>query len=283
MKTIKFIVITVCILSVFTACQEDEGVAPEASGSFVVKFDNYVGDQPMQLDPAGSTEYRYTTGAGQEFNLSTCRYYISNIKLEGPDGALFEDAMHVSANADEIAGYYLMQENEAASHFVNLDNIPAGKYDKITFTLGIPEDGVQEGAAGGILDPAEGAWFWNWNAGYINLGIEGTAADSPQERIERNGQVTEAHTFGLHVGGWKEAEAEDNFVNNIRTVTLSLGSSVTVSENLEPEAHLVFDLLKVLDGANIDFSQTYAVHSPRTGAPLADQIPNAFVVDHVHQ
>ena len=283
MKTIKFIVISVCVLSVFTACQEDEGLTPEANGSFVVEFDNYVGDQPMQLDPVGSTEYRYTTGRGQEFNLSTFRYYISNIKLEGPDGALFEDAMNVSANADEIAGYYLVKESEAASHYITLEDVPAGKYDKITFTLGIPEEGVQEGAAGGILDPAEDAWFWNWNAGYINLGVEGTAADSPQERIEGDGWVTEAHSFGLHVGGWKEVEPEDNFVNNIRMVTLNLGSSVTVSADLEPEAHMVFDLLKILDGAGVDFSQTYSVHSPRLGAPLADQIPNAFTVDHVHQ
>ncbi len=264
------------------ACEEGEVVSPEASGSFVVEFDNYVGNQNLQLDPVGSNSYRYQTDKGQDFNLSTLRYYISHIKLEGPDGAMYEDEMQVSANANDIKGYYLVNEEEASSRFITLDNVPAGNYDKVTFTLGIPEDGVQEGAAGGILDPAAGAWFWNWNAGYISLGIEGAAADSPQERVEGNGWVVEANSFSFHIGGWKEVGPDDNFVNNIRTVSLDLGAEVAANENLQPKAHLSFDLLKVLDGANIDFTQSFSVHSPKAGAPLADQIPNAFTVDHVH-
>lgn len=283
MKTFQHILVSISILGALTACQDDDSMAPEADGSFVIEFDHYVGAQPMQLDPVGSSDYRYTTGSGQAFNLSTVRYYISHIILEGPDGAFYEDEMNVSANADEVKGYYLVQESEASSQFLNLKDVPAGKYNSLTFTLGIPEQGVQEGAAGGILDPAEGAWFWNWNAGYINLGIEGTAADSPQEKVEGDGWVIEPHTFGLHVGGWKEVNPDDNFVNNIKTVTLDLETSVTVSENMAPQAHIIFDVRKILDGANVDFSQTFSVHSPRPGAPLADQIPNAFSVDHVHQ
>ncbi|MDF9798965.1 hypothetical protein OKW21_004228 [Catalinimonas alkaloidigena] len=283
MKTTHNILLSILLLTLFIACDEDENMSLEASGAFVVEFDNYVGTQQMQLDPAGSTDYRYANASGQEFNLSTFRYYVSNIKLEGPDGERFEDVMNVSANADDVEGYYLVLESDASSQFITLNDVPTGAYDKITFILGIAEEGVQEGAAGGILDPAEDAWFWNWNAGYINLGIEGTAADSPQERIEGDGWLVEENTFGLHVGGWKEVEPDDNYVNNIRTVTLDLGAAVTVSEDMKPQVHIVFDLLKILDGAAIDFSQTYSVHSPLLGAPLADQIPAAFTVDHVHQ
>ena len=284
--------ITLCSLSIFiiglaTGCQDDEDTNPETTGSFSVEFDNYVGDQAMQLDPAGSTDYRYTTGNGQEFNVSTFRYYISGIRLEGPDGMVFVDEMTVSPTADKVSGYYLVQEAEASSHFISLKNVPAGKYDKITFTLGIPEEGMQEGAAGGILDPAEGAWFWNWNAGYINLGMEGTAAASPQEKVEGDGFVIEPHTFALHVGGWKEVDStvpnSERFVNNIKTVTLDFGSRVTVSQDLKPEAHIVLDMLQILDGASVDFSQTFAVHAPKLGQPLAEQISTAFTLDHVHQ
>ncbi len=283
MKIFKYILFSTLAVSLFSTC-DDEKIDPEAgNGSFVVEFDNYVGSTDMQLDPAGSTDFRYATASGQQFNVSTFRYYISNIKLEGPDGAMFEDEMNVSANADEVAGYYLVQESEASSQYITLDNIPEGNYDKVTFTLGIAEEGVQQGAAGGILDPAEGAWFWNWNAGYISLGMEGTAADSPQQKVEGDGFIIEPKTFSLHVGGWKDVDPDDNFVNNIKTVTLDLGSAVTVSDKLKPEAHIVFDMLKILDGASVDFSQTYAVHAPRLGAPLAEEIPNAFIVDHVHQ
>ena len=279
--------LSICAIVLLSACQDDEDVAANTSGSFSIEFDNYVGDQALELEPAGSTDYRYTTGSGQVFNLSTLRYYISGVRLEGPDGAVYEDVMNVSANADEVTGYYLVQEGEADSHFISLQDVPAGEYDKITFILGIPEEGMNGGAGGGILDPAAGAWFWNWNAGYINLGMEGTAAASPQERVERDGFVTEAHSFALHVGGWKEVDSSvpnsERFVNNIKTVTLDFGSRVTVSADLTPEAHIVFDMLRILDGAGVDFSQTYAVHAPKLGQPLAEQIPTAFILDHVHQ
>ncbi|MEM9673332.1 MAG: MbnP family protein [Cyclobacteriaceae bacterium] len=284
MKRYTYFIISLLVTVLFSACQEDEGaMTPDIPGALSIEFDNYVGSQPMQLDPVGSTDYRYITGSGQEFNLSTFRYYISNIKLEGPDGASFEDEMNASANADEVRGYYLVQEGESSSYFIDLDDVPTGQYNRITFTLGIPEEGVQEGAAGGILDPAEGAWFWTWNSGYIGLGMEGTAADSPQERVERDGFVTEANTFALHVGGWKEVEGNDNMVDNTRTVTLDFGDVVTVGQDVKPKVHVVFDMLEILDGAGIDFSQTFQVHAPRAAIPMADEIPEAFTVDHVHQ
>ncbi|MGB3848451.1 MAG: MbnP family protein [Tunicatimonas sp.] len=286
MKNLSYYPLVVLIILLFTACQENDE-APATTGAFSVEFDNYVGDQAMQLDPVGDTNYRYTTGAGQAFNLSTFRYYISGIRLEGPDGTVYEDNMNVSPDADQVKGYYLVQESEAYSHFVSLKDVPAGQYNKITFTLGIPEEGMSEGAGGGILDPAEGAWFWNWNAGYINLGIEGTAAASAQQKVEGDGFTIEPNTFALHVGGWKEVDPSvpnsDRFVNNIRTVTLDFGTSVTVSDDLKPEAHVVLDVLQILDGAKLDFSQTYSVHSPKPGQAFADQIPTAFSIDHVHQ
>ena len=287
MRSFIIIIYSLGLISFFTACQDYEDVSAATNGSFSVEFDNYVGDQPMQLDPAGSTNYRYTTAGGQGFNVSTFRYYVSNIKLEGPDGASYEDEMNVSASADEVKGYYLVQEGEASSQIISLANVPAGKYDKVTFTLGIPEEGMNEGAGGGILDPAEGAWFWNWNAGYINLGMEGTAADSPQEKVEGDGFVIEPNTFALHVGGWKEVDSSvpngDRFTNNIKTITLDFGTSVTVSADLKPQAHVVMNMLQILDGAQLDFAQTFAVHAPKLGQPLAEQIPQAFTIDHVHQ
>ncbi|MEL6485364.1 MAG: MbnP family protein, partial [Bacteroidota bacterium] len=143
------------------------------------------------------------------FNITTFRYYISKVKLEGPDGEVFEDEMNVSANADDVRGFYLVNEADASSKFITLKDIPAGRYNKITFTIGIGEEGIEEGAAGGILDPAEGAWFWNWNAGYIGFAIEGGAANSGQERVEGDGWLIEEKSFALHIGGWKEITPAD--------------------------------------------------------------------------
>jgi hypothetical protein len=283
----KISILGLLALSLFVwSCGGDDDTT-NLPGTFVVEFDNMIGSKQMSLSEAGSDNYPFTTGEGQPFNLTLFGYYVSKIKLEGPNGELYEDEIKVSANAADVKGYYQVLESDAASQFITLHNVPEGKYNKITFTVGIDEDGVQEGAAGGILDPAAGAWFWNWNAGYIGMAMEGTSPDSPQEEVQGDGWVIYAQSFAVHIGGWKDiapAEGEtQKFYNNVKTVTLEFDSPVTVSETLEPEAHIVMDLLKVLDGADIDFGSTYAVHSPAGGKVFADQLSKAFILDHIHQ
>lgn len=273
MNKIKYILL-VSIFALTMSCGEDDTPQAENFGQFDVEFDNVVGTKQMSLKAEGSTDYNFENNESQAFNLSTFRYYISKIKLSGPNGELYEDEMKVDANAANVKGYYLIQEDEPASSDINLKNVPYGEYDKITFTVGIEEDGVVEGAAGGVLDPAAGAWFWNWNAGYIGFGIEGASSVS--------GSPNKA--FQLHIGGWKDiapASGEtQKFFNNVKTITLNLGVKVKVSASKKPKAHVVTDALKVL--GNINFQDTYGVHSPLAGKPYAENITTAFAVDHVH-
>jgi hypothetical protein len=113
--------------------------------------------------------------------------------------------------------------------------------------------------------------------------MEGTAANSPQAETT----AAKAHTFALHIGGWKDMPADETgvqrFVNNNKTISLNLGTTVSVKSDLAPTAHVLVDVLKVLNGANVDFSATYSIHAPKAGQSIANQLPNAFVLDHVHQ
>lgn len=267
------------------SCNSSDDPGPDARGAFEVEFDNVAGTEQLALENAGSEQYPYVNANGQAFHITKFGYYISKIRLEGPNGELYEDELNISANADEVKGYYQIQESDASSQTIELKNITPGKYHSITFTVGIEEDGVQEGAAGGILDPAAGAWFWNWNAGYIGMLIEGKSPASPQPQSTH----IEANAFALHIGGWKDVAPEpgesQKFVNNIRTITLDFDTPVTVAENLKPRAHLIVDVLKVLDGSahHIDFASDYAIHSPGPGKSYADNMTDAFVFDHVHQ
>jgi len=288
MKTFNIIILSTLFALFFTACKQNDEVAPAGEvGEMILKFDNVVGNVDLQLNDKGSTVYPYTTASGQMFNLTEMGYYISKVQLIAEDGTVHEDEMNVSANADEVKGYYQILESNTSSQFVTLKNIPAGKYSKVSFTIGISEDGVQEGAAGGILDPAEGAWFWNWNAGYIGFLMEGASPKSSQKEVQGDGWKIFANSFALHVGGWKDVQPANGepqkFVNNVKTVTLTLDSPITVSEKLKPEAHIVVDALKLLDNTNIDFSTTYSIHAPALGQPLAEQLPGVFIVHHVHQ
>ena len=261
------------------ACDVEE--TPQA-GTFRLYFDNRVGEDEVTLREAGSQEYDYTTADGQQFNLSTFRYYLGKVILTGPDGAYFEDEIKVSAEGTE--GYYLVNEADPSTHTILLEDVPAGNYNAVQFIIGVDESAVTEGAAGGILDPAAGAWFWNWNSGYIAFGLEGNALNSGQEYVDWGGGITTpAGTISYHIGGWKDVAENENFVNNIQTVSLDFGTTVAAGDDLTPMVHMVVDALKVLNNTQVNFETTYVVHSPRAGKPFADNLPAMFTIQHVHQ
>lgn len=268
--TITFVGLIAATL--FTGCEE-KTVDP-VNGSFEVIFDHKVGDKPLTLVAAGdTTNYAFTNAVGQSFNVSLFGYYLTRIKLEGPNGELFEDEVKSSANPAEVHGFYHVLADQPTSQQIHLHDVPAGKYNKLTFTLGIPEASVQEGATAGVLDPAEGAWLWNWDAGYIGLALEGSSPFSAHAKKE----------VQLHVGGWKEIAGNANMVNNVKELSFSF-SAVSVGDKLEPEAHIEVDIMKMLSGTTtVDFTTTFHVHNPAKGKPVADNLPAAFILDHVHQ
>lgn len=288
MKLFNIFVISILSIVLFTACKKDEAANPaNETGQMTLQFDNKVGNEELNLSAAGATAYPYTAANGQTFNITKMGYYISKVKLEAEDGRIYEDEISISANAADVKGFYHVLESNSSSQLISLKDIPAGKYTKVTFTVGVDEEGVQEGAAGGVLDPAEGAWFWNWNAGYIGFAIEGASPNSNQKELVGDGWKVYEKSFALHVGGWKDiapaSGQTQKFVNNVKTITLDLDSPITVSAKLQPKAHIVVDALKILDGASIDFATSYAIHAPALGKPLAEQLANAFILHHVHQ
>lgn len=262
-------------VAVLFSCQETENPTISEKGEMIVKFDNYVGSETMVLEELGSTNYRYTTDHGQAFNITRFGYYISHVKLSGPNGEVFVDEMNATADASQIRGYYRVVQGEPDTYNIHLKEVPAGQYNKITFTLGVREDGIQEGAVGGILDRAAGGWFWNWNSGFIHYLIEG---HSPASLRDEN-------RVQLHIGGWKNIPATDEtpqrfFDNNVE-ISLPFDATVTVSGTLRPSPHIVMDLLKVIGEA--DLATQNNIHSPAAAVPFAQRLAAAFVVDHTHQ
>ena len=284
----KIYKIAVIVISSFiiTACSsDDDNTSGMETGSVEIKWDNIVGSMDMNLVQKEDLNYAYSTADDQEFNITAFGYYINRIVLEGPNAERYED--EVSISAAESKGVYHVVEGDFASTNTILSNVPAGKYNKITFTVGIPEEGVQEGAAGGVLDPAGGAWFWNWNAGYIGFLVEGHASTSSQAYNEIDGFVVPEKSFAIHIGGWRDIEPIEGepqkFVNNVKTITLNFDSDITVADNQQPSVHLLVNAKALFDESQIDFSTTYAVHAPANGKPFADVLQDVFSYSHVHQ
>jgi hypothetical protein len=268
----------------FTACEKDKEEV-QLPGEFEVEFDNVAfvngSNQQLKLREVGSTVYDYKNGMEQDFNITFLRYYISNIVLEGTNGAYYEDKMSVDATSTQ--GYYLIDEANLASQLIRLTNVPAGKYNKITFTVGVEENGIKEGAAGGVLDPSTSGMFWNWNSGYVAYKIEGQSSASPGNAGGNTIRRDNPKGIVFHIGGWKTIEGT-SFVNNNRRITLNFDTDAKVNSKERPHAHLFVNALAIFDGANkIDFTKANNVHRPDAAKPMADNMVNAFKFDHLHQ
>ncbi|MBK7407507.1 MAG: hypothetical protein IPJ40_05110 [Saprospirales bacterium] len=254
MKNISLLAILFSLFLV--ASCTDKSVDPvDEPGPVGLEFDNVaiINDivRQLNLKTIGDTEYDLMNGMDQQFNVTLLRYYISHIVLEGPNGEYFED--EVSVSATDSKGYYLIDESDATSQAVELENVPAGRYNKLSFTVGVDEDGVLEGAAGGALDPAN-KMFWNWNSGYIGVKFEGQSDVSIGGASGETVLTDNPKGMVYHIGGWKDIDGTP-FVYNNRRLTLNFDTEAIVNSSEAPEVHLYFDVLKMFKGINtIDFT-----------------------------
>ncbi|MFM9056381.1 MAG: MbnP family protein [Bacteroidota bacterium] len=183
------------ILALFTVilagCKDDEPGTPKTSGTVLVDLTNVVGS--VNLDETGATWY--TNAAGESFNVTRLKYYLSNFELIRND--------EVKYTLDN--GYFLVDESNQATTVLELPDVPPGQYDKIRFLIGVDSTRNVSGAQTGALDPANGM-FWTWSTGYIFYKLEGKSPAS----------ANVDSTFNYHIAGFRES----NNTNSLRWVEL---------------------------------------------------------------
>lgn len=198
----------------------------------VLELQHTVGGKTLMI---GTDTYR--NAAGEQFNITTFNYFISNIRL-------------LKKNGDEYmvpqdSSYFLVKENDPESKRIRL-RIPRGQYTAITFTLGVDslrsttDLSHRTGAldiSGGMLE----GMYWTWNSGYIFLKLEGNCE---QAAVDRTGQ----RKFRYHIGGFGGYSKPS--LNNIRTVTIDLPADgiINARNNGRNRVLLQADALYVFDG-----------------------------------
>ncbi len=260
MKFLKYPALFLALLAslaTLSACDDD---TEESFGQVDIEFENVVGSKSLELNSTTP----YTTPAGDQFTVTTFRYYISNIKLKKADGT-----EHVQPES-----YYLIKQEDAASHKISIPNIPAGDYNSLTFTIGVDSArNVVLNSTPLALAPSD--MYWSWNTGYIFMKLEGRSPQAPNP----TGAVAGGPLI-YHVGGFKKGQ------NAVHTVTPNLnGSLVQVRASRTPEIHIKADVLKMFSGSTtIRMSQMNTIHMPGANAVTmsANYAAGMFTVDHIH-
>lgn len=256
---LKFASIALIAL-MLTNCKKDKVQEPEpapeptaTAGSLKLHFEAMVGDSALVFSTS-----TYTNQAGNSFNVTLFKYYITNVKVTKMDNSVWM----------EPNSYHLVDHLDDASTTITISNVPFGNYKAIEFMLGVDSARNNSGAQTGALDPANGM-FWSWNSGYIMAKIEGT---SPQS-------TATANALKFHVGGFSGAN------KTMKIITPSFNNDTAkVSSSVSPEIHFSSNLLEWFQTPTvIDFGTTNTVHMPGADAnTIANNYADMFMVEHIH-
>jgi hypothetical protein len=263
MKNIFKITAIVFIAFTLSNCKKDKTTEPEptptpvtptaTTGSINIVFEGMVGDSNLVL----STK-TYTNQAGNTFNVTTYKYYVSNIKITKNDNTVWS----------QPNSYHLIDYSDINSTSVTLANVPFGNYKAIEFLIGVDSTRNVSGAQTGALDPAKGM-FWTWSSGYIMAKMEGT---SPQSSASGN-------NLKFHIGGFSGSN------NTLKTVSPSFGGeTANVTSSFNPSIHMSNNLIEWFQTPTpINFSTTNTVHMPGAAAKsIANNYADMFSVEHIH-
>ena len=235
-------------------CQRDSDLATSETGAFALEINNVVGNQALVLDAT-----RYATAAGDDFAVSTFKYYVSNVELRRADNSVYSVP----------DSYFLVDQARPESRLLRVQDVPAGDYTGLSFVVGVDSARTKAGNLTGVLN-ADRGMFWDWTQEFINVKLEGTSRQSP-----RGGLV-------FHVAGFKGGNGANN---TIRTVSLPFprGSKLSVGLGGTPKVHVRANVLAMFGAPNsVRFAEVNTVHHGPWLTKIADNIAaGMFAVDQI--
>lgn len=263
MKNLIYKAIAVLALSAtFTACSNDDETI-SGTGNLAIEFDNSFKGDDLILDTQANT-----TASNEVLKISSIKYIISNIVLTKEDGTTF--------TYPKSESYFIVNEADLATHVLNLKDVPAANYTKVTFGIGVDKEQWDAGATGqgDFLATAQAAgMMWSWSAGYKFVAFEGTFTSAT---------VTTPVPFKVHTG-------QTGTDYNYTTVALDLQTKALVRSTITPQIHIITDLAKILNSTNViklsdnNPNGTGANIMGGANLPLVTaNVATMFSVDHVH-
>ncbi len=206
------------------------------------------GGKPLAFDTLA-----LETAASQSLSITRLDLLLSSAALRRPDGTWI--------TARDWSAYVSIRE--ARTSFA-INRIPAGKFTRIRFTVGLPPE-INKGdparyPAGHALNPVVNGMHWGWQGGYVFMAVEGLWRD-PDGKLS----------------GYSWHLANDGNTANIE-FPLDLDLTRDQSVRLALDARALFGTSTATAPIT---AKTATTHS-RSGDPLVplllDRLPSAFSV-----
>lgn len=242
----------ITISSLFFSCSDDDNstttVSESATGALALTFDSTVGNTDFAINTPFSIN-------GSSYSFDHLRYWVSNVQLINEDGVAYSVPQ----------SYYLIEETGAVDiqdgtftypakkrELVNINDIPAGHYTKIRFSVGVDSaynDNMSLQA--GELSQLNGMTniSWMWHTSYIFSSLTGTDASGNAIQVET----------GLN--------------SNYRSIELSLTDHIHVGQTAA-EINLNVDVVKILQGLNLATTPVVSASTPTEMTVVADNFKN---------
>jgi len=243
---IKNIMIVSICLFLTMACKDDS--SDIITGNVELNFENSINGTPLVLNTS-----TYINGSDESYQVSELKYIISNIVLITADD---EEVRYPVAES-----YFLINQENASSLTIPLQNIKANEYKAIRFGFGIDQQNYPlNGMANFVPQAEETGMLWNWAAGYKFIKFEGTFTSQTMQ---------EETPFLIHVG------SHGNTLDNYKEITLALPSLMTVDANVTPSIPIRANVAEIFDSGNTHSLssksdiQVDPVNAPRIAANIA--------------
>lgn len=197
MKNFPTVLSIALVLSLFLVSCKKENT--ETQVSFL--FNHFVGAQELEFDTI-----RYQNAFGNNYSVSTLKYFVSNLTLHSSEGEYFlDDVLYIDAR------------EQALSSIIPSVKVPVGNYTKLTFTYGLDS---AENQSGMFPNPPENLMEWPiaMGGGYHYMKLEG--------KVDSSGVINnfQAHT-GPTMGNDNSFEVtldDANFSCSCETKTITI-------------------------------------------------------------
>ncbi|CAA0194457.1 MbnP family protein [Tenacibaculum maritimum] len=255
-----FTLLAITSIFTFTSCSDDDTpITHGGKNNVSIEFDSSFNEDDLIL---GSS---YINGNGENLTISSFDYIVSNFVL------ITEEGKEVPYPKEK--SYFIISEGgngKDKNVKVMLKDMPAGKYIKMRFGIGVDQKRYMEGQAAQeeFWTKAEGYNLtWNWQAGYKFVVLEGNVKTSGQADKEK---------FMLHIA------SRGTSIDLYKEVEVSMETAL-VDHDKSPQIHIKVDASKMLDGTHkIKLSEGTTIMGGEKASLIADNNKEMFAVHHVH-